>query len=90
MRVQLKAAQGRVFCHPARFRVLAAGRRFGKTYLALTELCRAAWSPGRKVWYVAPTYKQAKRIADEVKKGVKKSRKAIEQLRLQAPRVAME
>ena len=63
MRVQLKAAQGRVFCHPARFRVLAAGRRFGKTYLALTELCRAAWSPGRKVWYVAPTYKQAKRIA---------------------------
>jgi len=63
MRVQLKAAQGRVFRHTARFRVLAGGRRFGKTYLALTELCRAAWSDGRKVWYVAPTYKQAKRIA---------------------------
>src|SRR5712692_8248954 len=63
MQVRLKSAQGRVFRHAARFRVLAAGRRFGKTYLALTELCRAAWSPGRVVWYVAPTYKQAKRIA---------------------------
>src|SRR6266853_623745 len=63
MNVRLRKAQWRVFGHVARFRVLAAGRRFGKTYLALTELCRAAWSPGRKVWYVAPTYKQAKRIA---------------------------
>ena len=45
------------------FRVLVAGRRFGKTFLSLVELCRAAWSPGRLAWYVAPTYKQAKRIA---------------------------
>lgn len=45
-----------------RFRVLVAGRRFGKTYLAITELCRAAWGPGKVVWYVAPTYRQAKRI----------------------------
>ena len=62
MNVRLRAPQWRVFRHAARFRVLAAGRRFGKTYLALTELCRAAWGPGRIVWYVAPTYKQAKRI----------------------------
>jgi len=62
MNVRLRKAQWRVFGHVARFRVLAAGRRFGKTYLALTELCRAAWGPGRTVWYVAPTYKQAKRI----------------------------
>ena len=38
-------------------------RRFGKTFLALTELIRAAWGPGRKAWYVAPTYRQAKRVA---------------------------
>jgi hypothetical protein len=31
--------------------------------LSLVELCRAAWNPGRLAWYVAPTYKQAKRIA---------------------------
>ena len=47
----------------ARFRVLVAGRRFGKTFLSLVELCRAAWSPGRLAWYVAPSYRQAKRVA---------------------------
>lgn len=63
MMVQLKPPQWTVFNDGARFRVLVAGRRFGKTYLSLVELCRAAWSPGRLVWYVAPTFKQAKRIA---------------------------
>src|SRR6202521_4779352 len=63
MTIRLKSAQGTVFQNDQRFRVLVAGRRFGKTFLALVELCRAAWAPGRLVWYVAPTYKQAKRIA---------------------------
>jgi hypothetical protein len=61
--VYLKPPQWEVFCSDSRFRVLVAGRRFGKTYLSLVELCRAAWSPGRLAWYVAPTYKQAKRVA---------------------------
>ena len=61
--LELKPAQWDVFLSDARFRVLVAGRRFGKTFLALAELCQAAWKPGRLVWYVAPTYKQAKRIA---------------------------
>jgi hypothetical protein len=63
MRVLLKDPQWEVFLCQKRFRVLVAGRRFGKTYLALTELIRAAWGPGRKVWYVGPTYRQAKRVA---------------------------
>jgi hypothetical protein len=63
MNVRLKACQWAVFRCPQRFRVLVAGRRFGKTYLSLVELCQAAWAPGRLVWYVGPTYKQAKRIA---------------------------
>ena len=63
MRIVLRAAQGEVFCCPERFRVLVAGRRFGKTFLALTELCKAAWGPDRTAWYVAPTYRQAKRVA---------------------------
>jgi Terminase large subunit, T4likevirus-type, N-terminal len=63
MNVNLKPPQGQVFCSDRRFRVLVAGRRFGKTFLALVELCRAAWGPDRLAWYVAPTYKQAKRIA---------------------------
>ena len=61
--IQLKPPQWKVFNDDVRFRVLVAGRRFGKTYLALVELCKAAWSPGRLAWYVAPTIKQAKRIA---------------------------
>jgi hypothetical protein len=61
--IKLKPPQWTVFDSQARFRVLVAGRRFGKTYLSLVELCRAAWSSGRLAWYVAPTYKQAKSIA---------------------------
>src|SRR5438105_9271983 len=61
--IQLKPPQWTVFTSDARFRVLVAGRRFGKTFLALTELCRAAWKSGSLAWYVAPTYKQAKRVA---------------------------
>jgi len=60
--VTLKPNQGVVFQSDARFRVLVAGRRFGKTFLALVELL-AACKSGRLVWYVAPTIKQAKRIA---------------------------
>src|SRR6202140_4899546 len=61
--IRLKPPQWTVFRSDARFRVLVAGRRFGKTYLSLVELCQAAWKSGRLAWYVAPTYKQAKRIA---------------------------
>src|SRR5437660_12240584 len=61
--IRLKRAQWKVFRCDQRFRVLVAGRRFGKTFLALTELCQAAWGPDRTAWYVAPTYRQAKRVA---------------------------
>jgi len=59
----LKPFQSRVFHCDKRFRAVVAGRRSGKTYLAFTELCRGAWGPGRLALYIAPTYKQAKRIA---------------------------
>ena len=60
--IRLKPPQWTVFGCDSRFRILVAGRRFGKTYLAMVELCRSAWAAGRLAWYVAPTYKQAKRI----------------------------
>src|SRR5258708_21543494 len=63
MIISLKPPQSSVFTCENRFRVLAAGRRFGKTFLACTELVRAAFGPGRVAWSVAPTYKPAKRIA---------------------------
>jgi hypothetical protein len=65
MNVRLKPPQFKVFRCAERFRVLVAGRRFGKTYLALVELCRVAFQKDKKAkaWYVAPTYRQAKRVA---------------------------
>lgn len=59
----LSRPQARVFQCSKRFRVLVAGRRFGKTYLSIAELLRGAAWPGFNVWYVAPTYRAAKRIA---------------------------
>ena len=40
VRIKLRRLQARVFHNDRRFRVLVAGRRFGKTFLAITELCR--------------------------------------------------
>lgn len=45
-----------------RFRVAVCGRRFGKTYLATRELAKFARIPDRRLFYVAPTYRQAKQI----------------------------
>jgi hypothetical protein len=59
----LKPNQAKVFDCSARFRILVAGRRFGKTYLALAEILRVALDPNRLVWYVAPNDHQSKRIA---------------------------
>jgi hypothetical protein len=46
----------------SRMRVMVAGRRCGKSHLALRELCRFASQPGRRVYYTAPTYRQAKSV----------------------------
>lgn len=58
----LSKAQQTVADDPTRFRVVVAGRRFGKTHLAIRELCFHAREPNKEVWYVAPTYRQAKQI----------------------------
>ena len=47
----------------SRFKVLITGRRFGKTHLAMRELCRhAAQNPGSTNWLVAPSYRMAKSL----------------------------
>ncbi len=64
MKVTLKPPQWTVF--RSRGPVSGSGGRdagSGKPILALTELCQAAWGQNRLAWYVAPTYRQAKRIA---------------------------
>ena len=58
----LTKSQAQVINSRARFRILISGRRFGKTFLAINELARFARFPNKKVWYVAPSYRQAKQI----------------------------
>jgi hypothetical protein len=58
----LSKAQDTIANDPHRFRVVVAGRRFGKTHLSIRELCYHAKTPDQEVWYVAPTYRQAKQI----------------------------
>jgi phage terminase large subunit len=45
-----------------RFRVVVAGRRFGKTTLAIREICYYARLPEKEVYYIAPSYRMAKTI----------------------------
>jgi len=67
----LHPKQFEVFNDPARFKVVAAGRRFGKSYLAkillliegMKETNEAGYDlKNRAVYYIAPTFDQAKRI----------------------------
>jgi hypothetical protein len=60
--MSLTLPQKQVIDCKSRFRVLISGRRFGKTFVAINELARFARIPNRKVWYVAPSYRQAKSI----------------------------
>ena len=75
----LHPAQSAIHNDPARFKVVAAGRRFGKSYYAaimcIAEVLKSehVGSSGRtykltsenEVWYVAPFFKQAKDIFEE-------------------------
>ena len=58
----LTEPQKKVISSDARFRVLITGRRFGKTYLAINEIAKFSSQPNKRVWYVAPSYRQAKAI----------------------------
>jgi len=57
----------------ARFRICVCGRRWGKTTGALNDLFKQAWLNNDKlarVWYVAPSYRQAKTVAWEMIKEI--------------------
>lgn len=58
----LSLAQKNIDQDTHRFRVVVAGRRFGKTHISIRALCKIARMPNMEVWYVAPTYRQSKQI----------------------------
>ena len=59
----LSPAQKAIAASTKRFRCVCAGRRFGKTHLAIRTLAEWTHEPDKEVWYLAPTYRQAKMIA---------------------------
>lgn len=70
--IKLHPGQAAIYNSTARFKVVAAGRRFGKSYFAAFMLSQEALrpfnaagyelTPEHGVYYVAPTFDQAKRI----------------------------
>ena len=63
LNIDLHPAQLKIFHSNKRFKVVAAGRRFGKSYLsAWLLLIKAIQSESKDVFYVAPTFQQAKDI----------------------------
>ena len=62
--MRLTKPQSKIYQDESRFRVVVAGRRFGKTFLSTVELLtQAVKEKNKNCWYVAPTYKAAKEIA---------------------------
>ncbi len=61
----LHPAQEKIMNSTARFRVLACGRRFGKTAVALDILC-AMLLAGRSVAYFAPTFRMGAEVWREL------------------------
>ena len=62
MKINLTKPQYQVSSSDKRFRVLVSGRRFGKTYLCITEMMKYATRVKKIIWYVAPTFKMAREI----------------------------
>ena len=55
----LHEAQQEVANSDARWKILCAGRRFGKSRLGV-QLCMQAALQGKRAWWVAPTYSIAR------------------------------
>ena len=60
--LSLHTKQMEVYRSQSRYRVVVAGRRWGKTALSRVLIIKKAQKKKQKIWYVAPTYKMAKQI----------------------------
>jgi hypothetical protein len=60
--ITLHRGQKRVYLDPRRFKVIVAGRRWGKTQYARSSIMGHAVKPKQLIWYVAPTYVMARSI----------------------------
>lgn len=60
--LHLHEKQMEVFQAKSRFKVVVAGRRWGKTQLSKISILKYARIQKRLIWYVAPSYRMAKQI----------------------------
>ena len=73
LNVTLHDAQMEIFTSKKRFKIASCGRRFGKSYLAAWVLIiNALQSTSKDVFYVAPTFQQAKDILWSILKTIGK------------------
>ena len=55
--------QAEIDRHPARFKIIRAGRKFGKTTFAIKKALDWLGKPNSSVWFISPTYRQGKLIS---------------------------
>ncbi len=61
--LSLHSAQYEVARHRARFKVIVAGRRFGKSHLCKVQIiAKAGKINNGRIWYIAPSFRMAKQI----------------------------
>ena len=60
MELRLTKERKEILSDPARFKVITAGRRFGKSVLGLMFLLKGQMLQGENRWYITPTYRQGK------------------------------
>ncbi len=65
-----KGGQRALYKHPARFHVVACGRRWGKTAYGKIAASEAIFKHGLDVWWVSPTYKMSSAMWREFKRSL--------------------
>lgn len=76
--LDLHPAQREVWEHPARFKVVAAGRRFGKTVLGTGKaIIKAASRPDANVWWVSPSHNQSRMALRMVANAIPKKHREV-------------
>ena len=68
----------KIFQHPARFKIAACGRRWGKTELGKTAILYHAIESNHRCWWLAPT----KQMTDQIWRDLKNSLKNLPGLKI--------
>jgi len=63
---ELHEAHKEIIKDPSRFKVLACGRRFGKTFIVTLMALAAIMQPSRRIWIVAPDYSLTEKVFREL------------------------